>query len=150
MGLLSVFSVIWFGTDGYVMWYSYATRVRSIINDASKNLTTKEILRLKKQVQFWKERAGNLGGEELEEVVEDRSLKSAEWFRSSHYHYLFNFSVFTVDEWTWAACGRVNIASIKGHFDFLCSLRVFLPLAHYEQEIVRFIDQFYLACLLIL
>jgi len=52
--------------------------VRSIINDASKNLTTKEILRLKKQVQFWKERAGNLGGEELEEVVEDRSLKSAE------------------------------------------------------------------------
>lgn len=155
MGLLSVFSVIWFGTDGYVMWYSYATRVRSIINDASKNLTTKEILRLKKQVQFWKERAGNLGGEELEEVVEDRSLKSAEWYSGphSHYHYLFNFSQ-CVPQWTnepeLPACGRVNIASIKGHFDFLCSLRVFLPLAHYEQEIVRFIDQFYLACLLIL
>ncbi|XP_024387891.1 kinesin-like protein KIN-14I isoform X2 [Physcomitrium patens] len=55
----------------------YATRVRSIINDPSKNLTTKEILRLKKQVQFWKERAGNPGGEELEEVVEER-LKYAE------------------------------------------------------------------------
>lgn len=62
----------------YVIFYSYATRVRSIINDPSKNLTTKEILRLKKQVQFWKERAGNLGGEELEEVVEDRTSRSAE------------------------------------------------------------------------
>lgn len=52
--------------------------MRSIINDPSKNLTTKEVLRLKKQVQFWKERAGNPGGEELEEVTEDRALKSAD------------------------------------------------------------------------
>ncbi|CAM6062297.1 unnamed protein product [Sphagnum tenellum] len=56
----------------------YATRVRSIINDASKNLTTKEIARLKKQVLYWKEKAGNFGAEELEEVVDERYLKPAE------------------------------------------------------------------------
>ncbi|KAH9536052.1 hypothetical protein CY35_17G085800 [Sphagnum magellanicum] len=50
----------------------YATRVRSIINDASKNLTTKEIARLKKQVLYWKEKAGNFGAEDLEEVVDER------------------------------------------------------------------------------
>jgi hypothetical protein len=58
--------------------YSYATRVRSIINEASKNSTTKEILRLKKQIQLWKERAGNTAGEDLEEIGEDRTLKPAE------------------------------------------------------------------------
>ncbi|CAM6012623.1 unnamed protein product [Sphagnum balticum] len=56
----------------------YATRVRSIINDASKNLTTKEIARLKKQVLYWKEKAGNFGAEDLEEVVDERYLKPAE------------------------------------------------------------------------
>jgi hypothetical protein len=57
---------------------SYATRVRSIINDASKNTTTKEILRLKKQITFWKEQAGRMGeSEDLEEVMDDRVPKSA-------------------------------------------------------------------------
>ncbi|XP_024363319.1 kinesin-like protein KIN-14I isoform X2 [Physcomitrium patens] len=56
----------------------YAIRVRSIMNDPSKNFTTKEILRLKRQVQFWKERAGVPGGEELEEIVNERPSKSAE------------------------------------------------------------------------
>lgn len=60
------------------MWDSYAIRVRSIMNDPSKNFTTKEILRLKRQVQFWKERAGVPGGEELEEIVNERPSKSAE------------------------------------------------------------------------
>ncbi|KAG0610249.1 hypothetical protein M758_7G050400 [Ceratodon purpureus] len=56
----------------------YATRVRSIINDASKNTTTKEILRLKKQITFWKEQAGRMGEpEDLEEVMDDRVPKSA-------------------------------------------------------------------------
>jgi hypothetical protein len=58
--------------------HSYATRVRSIINEASKNLTTKEIVHLKKQISYWKEKAGNLGGEELEEVVEERYSKPPE------------------------------------------------------------------------
>ncbi|BBN18600.1 protein MpZWICHEL [Marchantia polymorpha subsp. ruderalis] len=51
----------------------YATRVRSIINDASKNLTTKEILKLKKQITYWKEQAGKKPEEdELEEVSQER------------------------------------------------------------------------------
>lgn len=44
------------------------------MNEASKNLTTKEVLRLKKQISYWKEKAGNPGVEDLEEVVEDRPL----------------------------------------------------------------------------
>lgn len=48
------------------------------MNDPSKNLTTKEILRLKRQVQVWKERAGVPGGEELDEIVDERPSKSAE------------------------------------------------------------------------
>jgi hypothetical protein len=36
----------------------YATRVRSIINDASKNVTTKDMLRLHKQLVHWKAKAG--------------------------------------------------------------------------------------------
>lgn len=47
--------------------------MRSIINEASKNTTTKEILRLKKQITYWKEQAGRMGGsEDLEEVMDDR------------------------------------------------------------------------------
>lgn len=57
----------------------YATRVRSIINEASKNTTTKEILRLKKQITFWKEQAGRMGGsEDLEEVMDDRTSPNAD------------------------------------------------------------------------
>lgn len=53
---------------------SYATRVRSIINEASKNLTTKEILKLKKQIAHWKEQAGKRPEEEdLEDVSQDRA-----------------------------------------------------------------------------
>ncbi|CAM6126245.1 unnamed protein product [Calypogeia fissa] len=52
----------------------YATRVRSIINEASKNLTTKEILKLKKQIAHWKEQAGKKPEEEdLEDVSQDRA-----------------------------------------------------------------------------
>ncbi|KAJ9511982.1 hypothetical protein QJQ45_004434 [Haematococcus lacustris] len=36
----------------------YATRVRTIKNDASKNEANKEVLRLRKQVDHWKEQAG--------------------------------------------------------------------------------------------
>ncbi|XP_024397614.1 kinesin-like protein KIN-14I isoform X2 [Physcomitrium patens] len=57
----------------------YATRVRSIINEASKNTTTKEILRLKKQMMYWKEQAGRMGeSEDLEEVMDDRVIKAAD------------------------------------------------------------------------
>lgn len=57
---------------------SYATRVRSIINEASKNMTTKEIVRLKKQISYWKDQAGKPGGpDELEDVTDERT-KAAE------------------------------------------------------------------------
>jgi hypothetical protein len=60
-----------------VLTGSYATRVRSIINEASKNTTTKEILKLKKQIAYWKEQAGRMGGsEDLEEVLDDRVIKT--------------------------------------------------------------------------
>jgi len=36
----------------------YATRVRTIKNDASRNEANKDMLRLKKQVDYWKEQAG--------------------------------------------------------------------------------------------
>jgi len=55
---------------------SYATRVRSIVNDASKNVTTKEVARLKRMVAYWKEQAGRKADEEdLEEISEDRNTR---------------------------------------------------------------------------
>ncbi|XP_057448870.1 kinesin-like protein KIN-14I [Lotus japonicus] len=54
----------------------YASRVRSIVNDPSKNVSSKEIMRLKKQVAYWKEQAGRRGEEEdLEEIQEVRPTK---------------------------------------------------------------------------
>ena len=37
---------------------AYATRVRTIKNDVTKMEASKEILRLKRQVEHWKEQAG--------------------------------------------------------------------------------------------
>ncbi|KAL2348735.1 hypothetical protein Fmac_002735 [Flemingia macrophylla] len=54
----------------------YASRVRSIVNDPSKNVSSKEIARLKKLVAYWKEQAGRRGeDEDLEEIQEERSTK---------------------------------------------------------------------------
>ncbi|KAL6274282.1 hypothetical protein ACE6H2_024974 [Prunus campanulata] len=54
----------------------YASRVRSIVNDPSKNVSSKEIMRLKKLVAYWKEQAGKRGDEEdLEEIQEERPVK---------------------------------------------------------------------------
>ncbi|GLI62984.1 hypothetical protein VaNZ11_005841 [Volvox africanus] len=56
----------------------YATRVRTIKNDATKNEANKEMLRLKKQVEYWKEQAGLPADQrdivDLVEVSEARSL----------------------------------------------------------------------------
>lgn len=55
---------------------TYATRVRSIINDASKNVTPKEVARLKKLVAYWKEQAGRrVDDEELEDITEERGIR---------------------------------------------------------------------------
>ncbi|KAJ7953273.1 Kinesin-like calmodulin-binding protein like [Quillaja saponaria] len=54
----------------------YASRVRSIVNDPSKNVSSKEVARLKKLVAYWKEQAGMRGEEEdLEEIQEERHSK---------------------------------------------------------------------------
>ncbi|XP_015963474.1 kinesin-like protein KIN-14I isoform X1 [Arachis duranensis] len=51
----------------------YASRVRSIVNDPSKNVSSKEIARLKKLVAYWKEQAGRKGeDEDLEEIQDVR------------------------------------------------------------------------------
>uniref|UniRef100_A0A5B7AQB9 Kinesin-like calmodulin-binding protein n=1 Tax=Davidia involucrata TaxID=16924 RepID=A0A5B7AQB9_DAVIN len=55
---------------------TYASRVRSIVNDPSKNVSSKEVARLKKLVAYWKEQAGRKGDDEdLEEIQEERSVR---------------------------------------------------------------------------
>ncbi|GFP91293.1 kinesin-like calmodulin-binding protein [Phtheirospermum japonicum] len=55
---------------------TYASRVRSIVNDPSKNVSSKEVVRLKRLVAYWKEQAGQRGDDEdLEEVQEERTPK---------------------------------------------------------------------------
>ena len=54
----------------------YASRVRSIVNDASKNVSSKEIARLKKLVAYWKEQAGRRGDDDgFEEIQEERNMR---------------------------------------------------------------------------
>ncbi|GMI68275.1 ZWICHEL, KINESIN-LIKE CALMODULIN-BINDING PROTEIN, POTATO KINESIN-LIKE CALMODULIN-BINDING PROTEIN [Hibiscus trionum] len=55
---------------------TYASRVRSIVNDPSKNVSSKEVARLKKLVAYWKEQAGRKGDEEdYEEIQEEQTRK---------------------------------------------------------------------------
>ncbi|XP_068652513.1 kinesin-like protein KIN-14I [Aristolochia californica] len=55
---------------------TYASRVRSIVNDPSKNVSSKEVARLKRLVAYWKEQAGKRSeDEELEEIQEERPAK---------------------------------------------------------------------------
>ncbi|CAL5197355.1 unnamed protein product [Lathyrus oleraceus] len=54
----------------------YASRVRAIVNDPSKNVSSKEIARLKKLVAYWKQQAGRAAeNEDLEEIQEERLPK---------------------------------------------------------------------------
>ncbi|ONM12488.1 Kinesin-like calmodulin binding protein [Zea mays] len=54
----------------------YASRVRCIVNDTSKHVAPKEIMRLKKLIAYWKEQAGKRSDEdELEEIQEERISK---------------------------------------------------------------------------
>lgn len=55
---------------------SYASRVRSIINEATKNTASKEMLRLKKQIAYWKQQAGKPCEEEdLEDIQDERPAR---------------------------------------------------------------------------
>lgn len=63
---------------------TYASRVRSIVNDPSKNVSSKEVARLKKLVAYWKEQAGQRGEEEdAEEIQEERTPKNKSDIRHS-------------------------------------------------------------------
>ncbi|KAI5068842.1 hypothetical protein GOP47_0017187 [Adiantum capillus-veneris] len=54
----------------------YASRVRAITNDATKNISSKEVVRLKKLVAHWKEQAGKRPDEEdLEDIQDERQVK---------------------------------------------------------------------------
>ena len=53
----------------------YAQRVRTIINDASKNLSSKEVAALKKKLEYWREKAGEMGVE-LEDI-DDAKFKAS-------------------------------------------------------------------------
>lgn len=63
---------------------AYATRVRTIKNDVTKNETNKEMLKLKRQIEMWKERAG-LSPEQRSyadlEPIQDRrhSIDDEQW-----------------------------------------------------------------------
>ncbi|GAX81265.1 hypothetical protein CEUSTIGMA_g8697.t1 [Chlamydomonas eustigma] len=56
----------------------YATRVRTIKNSASKNEMSKDMLRLKKQIEYWKDQAGlppeQRAAVDLQEVSEERAV----------------------------------------------------------------------------
>ena len=46
------------------------------MNDPSKNVSSKEVARLKKLAAYWKEQAGKKGDDEdLEEIQEERSTR---------------------------------------------------------------------------
>ncbi|KAC9897492.1 hypothetical protein E3N88_45115 [Mikania micrantha] len=55
---------------------TYASRVRSIVNDPSKNVSSKEVAKLKKLLAYWKEQAGKRSDdEELMEIQDERTAK---------------------------------------------------------------------------
>ncbi|XP_010270632.1 PREDICTED: kinesin-like calmodulin-binding protein homolog isoform X2 [Nelumbo nucifera] len=62
----------------------YASRVRSIVNDPSKNVSSKEVARLKKLLAYWKEQAGKRSDDEdLEEIQDERPAKEGVHSRCS-------------------------------------------------------------------
>ena len=57
-------------------YFRYASRVRSIVNDPSKNICSKEVARLKKLVAYGNDQAGRRGDvEDYEDIQEERTTK---------------------------------------------------------------------------
>ncbi len=56
---------------------AYATRVRTIKNEVTKNEANKEILKLRKQLEYWKEQAGLAPAQrayvDLEDITDERA-----------------------------------------------------------------------------
>lgn len=75
-GLLFFKFVVQLFTVIFCVLCRYASRVRCIVNDTSKHVAPKEIMRLKKLISYWKEQAGKRSeGDELEEIQEERVSK---------------------------------------------------------------------------
>jgi len=73
---LLVLLLFFFPTLFFYAYFRYASRVRSIVNDPSKNVSSKEIARLKKLVAYWKQQAGRGHEyEDLEEIQDERPTK---------------------------------------------------------------------------
>ena len=57
----------------------YATRVRTIKNDVSRNEVTKDVTRLQRQLEYWKEQAGlspeQRAVQELVDIPESRFVE---------------------------------------------------------------------------
>jgi len=56
---------------------TYAQRVRTIKNDVTRNVATKELAALKAQVAFWRAKAGEAGPEELADIADVRDAPAA-------------------------------------------------------------------------
>ncbi len=61
----------------------YATRVRTIKNDVSKNEANKDMQKLRRQLEYWKEQAGLTPEQrqyvDLEEIADERGEYEAEF-----------------------------------------------------------------------
>lgn len=61
----------------------YATRVRTIKNDVSKNEANKDMQKLRRQLEYWKEQAGLTPEQrrfvDLEEITNERGEYEAEF-----------------------------------------------------------------------
>lgn len=61
----------------------YATRVRTIKNDVSKNEANKDMQKLRRQLEYWKEQAGLTPEQrrfvDLEEITNERGEYEAEY-----------------------------------------------------------------------
>jgi len=56
---------------------AYAQRVRTIKNDVTRNVATKEMEVLRKQIAFWRTKAGGAEGDDLEEIQDGRQAPAA-------------------------------------------------------------------------
>jgi hypothetical protein len=56
---------------------AYAQRVRTIKNDVTRNVATKEMEVLRKQLAFWRTKAGGAEGDDLDDIQDGRKAPAA-------------------------------------------------------------------------
>ncbi|WZZ37525.1 hypothetical protein YC2023_020926 [Brassica napus] len=94
----------------------YASRVRMIVNDPSKHISSKEMVRLKKLVAYWKEQAGKKSEEEdLLEIEEYQTLRGVELIIGAP------LNAERSDSSTVGWGGPAGYVYQKAYLEFLCS-----------------------------